>query len=135
MDTNHSPTRDIVSGPLAQASQATQTNPGQAIIESTVVQNEQISKLFDPNSSLGDFFNGLFYAALAAGAMLAVLRLGYAGFMYMTSDIWSSKQKATEMIQQAVTGLLLLLAVYLILFQINPDILNLEILRSINPST
>lgn len=111
--------------------QTTQTSPGQAIIESTVVQNEQISKLFDPNSSLGDFFNGLFYTALAVGAMLAVLRLGYAGFMYMTSDVWSSKQKATEMIQQAVTGLLLLLAVYLILFQINPDILNLDILKSV----
>lgn len=93
-----------------------------------------LSTLFDPSNSLSSFFSTVFYAAIAGGSILAVLQLGRAGFMYMTSDVWSSKQKATEMIQQAVTGLLLLLAVYLILFQINPDILNLEILRSINTS-
>lgn len=94
-----------------------------------------LSTLFDPNTSLTTFFSKVFYAAIAIGAILAVLQLGRAGFMYMTSDVWSSKQKATEMIQQAVTGLLLLLAVYLILFQINPDILNLDILKSVKSST
>ncbi len=110
----------------------TQNTPlGEAIITNTVVQSSQISKLFDPNSSLASFFSALFYAALAIGAVLAVLRLGYAGFLYMMSDAWGTKQRATGMIQEVVLGLLLLMAVWLILNQINPDILNLDILQNI----
>ena|SRR3989344_1289608 len=95
-------------------------------------QTVYLSNLFNPNNtSLESFFSFLFYAALAVGAVFAVLRLGYAGFMYMTSDIWSNKEKAKGIIQEAVLGLLLLMAVWLILAQINPDILNLNILRSV----
>ena len=96
---------------------------------------EPFSVLFNKDATLAAFFSAMFTAALAIGATLAVLRLGYAGFMYMTSDVWGNKHHATEIIQQAVLGLLLLLAVYLILFQINPDILNLDILQSIKNST
>lgn len=94
-------------------------------------QTVYLSNLFNPSTSLESFFSTLFYTALAIGAVLAVLRLGYAGFMYMTSDIWSNKEKAKGIIQEAVLGLLLLMAVWLILAQINPDILNLNILRSV----
>lgn len=104
--------------------------PGAAdVAANTAVQTEQISKLFNPNSTLVDLFNGLFFAAIAIGAILAVLRLGYAGIMYMTSDVWGKKSHAKEIIQNAVLGVLLLLAVWLILFQINPDILSLKILQ------
>ena len=90
-------------------------------------QSPLISKLFDPNTTnLAQFFNALFKTAIVVGAMLAVLRLGYAGFMYMTSDVWSDKGKARTIIQETVLGLLLLLAVWLILNQINPQILNLN---------
>jgi len=84
-------------------------------------------------TTLADLFNAAFKTAIVVGAMLAVIRLIYAGFMYMTSDVWGNKQKATEIIQEATLGLLLLLAVYLILNQINPDLLNLNILRSVTP--
>ena len=87
--------------------------------------------LFNQESSLADFFQALFYTAIAIGATLAVLRLGYAGFLYMGSDVWSRKEQAKEIIRNVVLGLLLLLAVYVILNQINPDILNLDILRSV----
>ncbi|OGG58541.1 hypothetical protein A2765_02325 [Candidatus Kaiserbacteria bacterium RIFCSPHIGHO2_01_FULL_56_24] len=97
-------------------------------------QTTYLSNLFNPDSSLASFFSTLFYAAIAVGAILAVLRLGYAGFLYMTSDVWSTKQHATGIIQETVLGLLLLLAVWLILNQINPDILNLDILRNIGGS-
>lgn len=100
------------------------------VAANTVIQTEPISRLFDPNSTLVDLFNAIFFFAIAIGAILAVLRLGYAGIIYMTTDLWHSKQGAKEIISQAVLGILLLLAVYLILFQINPDILNLDILRS-----
>lgn len=111
----------------------TPTGPGIGeVAAQTLVQTEYISPLFNADSSttLVDLFNAFFFLAIAIGAILAVLRLGYAGIIYMTTDLWHSKQGAKEIISQAVLGILLLLAVYLILFQINPDILNLDILRS-----
>lgn len=113
--------------------QTTNPSPGIAYT-STMVQGEQIrplSQLFDPNSSLADFFQALFYTAIAVGATLAVLRLGYAGFLYMGGDSFGKISEAKRIMQDVVLGLLLLLAVYVILNQINPDILNLDILRSV----
>lgn len=94
-------------------------------------QVRPLSQLFDPNSSLADFFQALFYTAIAVGATLAVLRLGYAGFLYMGGDSYGKISEAKRIMQDVVIGLLLLLAVYVILNQINPDILNLDVLRSV----
>lgn len=94
-------------------------------------QTTYLSTIFNPDNTLSAFFSVLFTSAIAVGAILAVLRLGYAGFLYMTSDVWGDKQKATGIIQETVLGLLLLLAIWIILYQINPDILNLDILRNI----
>lgn len=98
-------------------------------------QSPLLSRLFDPNTtSLAQFFNAAFKTALVVGAMLAVLKLGYAGFQYMTTDAFGTKGQARETIRDAVTGLLLLLAVWLILNQINPQILNLNILQTVRPA-
>ncbi|MBI2610641.1 hypothetical protein HYW60_01755 [Candidatus Kaiserbacteria bacterium] len=78
-------------------------------------------------TELGPFMNRVFVGAIAAGAILAVLRLAWAGFVYMSSDLWTSKDRAKEIIRDTLLGLFLLLAVWLILYQINPDILKLEI--------
>ncbi len=111
------------------------TNPSpNNVLISTLVQPNQIrplGQLFSPDSSLADFFQALFYTALAVGATLAVLRLGYAGFLYMGGESFGKISKAKEIMNDVVVGLLLLLAVYVILNQINPDILNLDILRSV----
>ena len=79
-----------------------------------------------------DLLNGLFTASLSVGAMLAVLRIAYAGWLYMTKDTWTSKVSAIETFQDAVIGLVLLLGVWLILYQINPDILNLDFSRGLS---
>jgi hypothetical protein len=78
---------------------------------------------------LSTYINTLFKIAISVGAMIAVLRLVYAGYIYMVSGVgnWGSQGKAKEIIGNVVFGLLLLLAVYLILYQINPDITNLKI--------
>lgn len=96
-----------------------------------------------PNSKFGQltssrdfsgFINGLFKFAIAIGAIAAVLRLAYAGYLYMgQSDMWSHKGQAKEIIRDVTIGLLLLLAIYLILYQINPDILKLKALEQIKP--
>lgn len=81
------------------------------------------------SANLGDFINRLFTAALSLGAILAVLRLAFAGYMYMTTDAWGQKGKAKEIIGNVVLGLLLLLSIWLILRQINPQLLDLNILK------
>jgi hypothetical protein len=85
--------------------------------------------------SLAAFFNAAFTMALAAGAILAVLRLAYAGWLYMgAADMWGSKQRAKEVIFDAILGLLLLIGIYIILNQINPNLLNLNVLQSFQSS-
>ncbi|MBI4094122.1 hypothetical protein HY417_04110 [Candidatus Kaiserbacteria bacterium] len=78
-------------------------------------------------TELGPFLQKVFVGAISLGAILAVLRLAWAGFVYMSSDLWSKKDVAKDIIQDALFGLLLLLAIWLILNQINPDILKLKI--------
>ncbi|PIR82532.1 hypothetical protein COU20_01895 [Candidatus Kaiserbacteria bacterium CG10_big_fil_rev_8_21_14_0_10_59_10] len=80
--------------------------------------------------SLPELLNALFKFSISIGAILAVIMLAYGGYLYMADDLWTSKGKAREVIWNAVIGLLLLLAVWLILNQINPDLLNLNILRN-----
>lgn len=88
--------------------------------------NSKLGQLYGSSPDLATFLGNLFTAALSIGAILAVLRLGYAGYEYMTSEAWGNKQHAKEVIGDVVLGLLLLLSVYLILHQINPDILKLN---------
>lgn len=86
------------------------------------------------SGDFSSFINGLFKFAIAIGAIVAVLRLAYAGYLYMgQSDMWSHKGEAKTIIADVTLGLLLLLSIYLILFQINPDILTLNALKRITP--
>lgn len=84
---------------------------------------------------LGDYVNTLFTVALSVGAILAVIRIAYAGYLYMGSDMWGNKQKAREMLGDVTLGLLLLLSIVLILKQINPDLLNLNVLNKVNQAS
>lgn len=86
------------------------------------------------SGDFSNFINGLFKFAIALGAIIAVLRLAYAGYLYMgQSDMWSTKGQAKDIIKDVTIGLLLLLAIYLILYQINPDIVKLNALKNIRP--
>lgn len=90
-----------------------------------------LSQVLNPNQDLATFLNNAFRIALSVGAILAVLRIGWAGYLYIASDLWTKKERGREILQDVALGLLLLLAVYIILNQINPDILNLDAVRSL----
>ena len=93
----------------------------------------KLGQLYTSNDFSG-FINGLFKFGIAVGAIAAVLRLAYAGYLYMgQSDMWSHKGEAKDIIRDVTIGLLLLLGIYLILYQINRDILTLGALRRITP--
>jgi len=79
------------------------------------------------SSSLGDYLQQLFNLAIVFGGVLAVVRITYAGFLYMTTDVVENKSKAKKALRDAALGLLLLLAIVLILRQINPDLLKLNV--------
>jgi len=83
------------------------------------------------SGDLATFIERLFGFALSLGAILAILRIAWGGYLYMTTDLWSSKEHAREVIRETVLGLLLLLAVWVILSQINPDILRLNVLETL----
>ena len=95
------------------------------------VKGSRLEQIYS-GTDLSAFVNNLFTFSLSVGAILAVLRLGWAGYLYMTTDSWGSKGHAKEVIGDVVLGLVLLLAIWLILHQINPDILKLNILDGIS---
>jgi len=82
------------------------------------------------SADLGIFIGRLFFAAMSLGAILAVLRLSWAGYQYMGSDLWGNKEHAKEIIRDTLLGLFLLLSIWIILYQINPGILSLEVAPS-----
>ena len=91
---------------------------------------DSLSKMFC-EMTLPDVLNNLFQIAISVGAILAMLRIAYAGYLYMGSaDMWSSKQHAKDVFRDAIIGLLLLLSIWLILYQINPCLLDLQVLQS-----
>lgn len=92
-----------------------------------------MTKAFSDKADLATFVNAMFKAAIGIGAMLAVLQLARAGFLYMGSDMWHKKEQAKHYMSDAVVGLLILMAVWLVLNQINPQLLNLDVLKGIQP--
>src|SRR3989344_6681203 len=89
-------------------------------------ESGKLSELFKTDQNLVTYLNTLFKLAITVGAILAVLRLLYAGYMYMASDVWTSKETAKGIFRDVFLGLFLLLSIYIILAQINPNLLNLN---------
>ncbi|HEY4520007.1 MAG TPA: hypothetical protein VJH33_03150 [Candidatus Paceibacterota bacterium] len=100
---------------------------GVAIISGSTVESSPLfSPLFDQNQNLTGFLNNFFNIAISVGAILAVMRIAWAGYLYIGSDLWTKKEQGREILQDVALGLLLLLAIFIILKQINPDILKLN---------
>ncbi len=86
------------------------------------------------SGSLSSYFNSAFIIVLSVGGVLAVLRIVYAGYMYMGSaDMWSNKQKAREILGDVIIGVLMLYGTYLIFNTIDPNLLNLTAVLSAIP--
>lgn len=96
----------------------------------SATDGSRLAGLYSSNN-LTDYLNKIFTAAIALGAIAAVLRLVYAGYLYMGTDMWSKKGDARVIIGDVTLGILLLLSIWLILNQINPDILKLDALKNV----
>lgn len=74
--------------------------------------------------TLIEYIKGLYLFALGLVGVAALISLVIGGFIYMLSDSITSKEMAKQYIWGALSGLILALAAYLILYIINPDLVN-----------
>lgn len=88
-----------------------------------------------PPQSLSDYANALYIAAISLAAVIAVLKIIFAGVKYMLSDIVTDKSAAKKDIQGALVGLVLIIGAVLILNTINPTIANITALQGLDDLT
>jgi len=79
--------------------------------------------------TLPGYINTIFMTMIAVGAVLAVIRIIMGGFQYMTSEAVTQTKDSRAIITSAVGGLVLLLASWLILTVINPNLVQLDALK------
>ncbi len=77
--------------------------------------------------SFSDFLNIAFRIGLAIAVTLAVVMITIGGVQYMGRESVFGKTEGRERIQNAVVGLLIALLIWLILFTINPNLLNFNV--------
>jgi hypothetical protein len=76
---------------------------------------------------LATFLSQAFQFGLAIAAALAVIMIVWGGVEYMLSESLFNKEDGRKKIYNAIIGLLLALVSWLILYIINPDILNFKL--------
>jgi len=83
----------------------------------------------DPNceTTLAKYLPGVFKLAIGLSAVFAVLMIVIGGFQYMSTDAIQKKSDGKERIKNAVFGLVLVIGAWLILNEINPNLLNLNL--------
>lgn len=75
-------------------------------------------------SDLSSFLAAVFSFGIAIAAALAVVMIAFGGIQYMTTDAWTKKEEGKERINNALLGLALALISYLILYTINPSLVD-----------
>lgn len=86
------------------------------------------TKEFDGSTaSMSNLMNAFLSIAIVISAVLAVIMVAIGGFKYMTTDSVFQISGAKEQIANAIIGLLVVLMAILILWTINPQIVNLKL--------
>lgn len=83
------------------------------------------------NLTASEYVRVLYALSISIAAMLAVVKIIYAGIQYMLSDVVTSKQNAKADIKGALFGLLIVISAALLLQTINPKLLDLNIFEKI----
>lgn len=71
------------------------------------------------------YLTGMVKLLIGVAGVLAVIMIMMGGIQYMSSDAITGKEEGKEKITQAIFGLLLAIASWLILYTINPNTLNI----------
>ncbi|MDP3661598.1 MAG: pilin [bacterium] len=76
-------------------------------------------------TSLPTYLTGLYKTGIAAAGILAVLMLVWGGFQYATTEAVSGKSESKGIIMNVVWGLATVLASYVLLYTINPRLVDI----------
>ncbi len=80
---------------------------------------------------LGSYVNNLYTLSISLGAIAAIFMIVIGGMQYMTTDNFNNKKDGRARINNALLGLGILLAAFLILNTLNSDLIRLDVeLRS-----
>jgi hypothetical protein len=94
---------------------------------STNADGSQCVKDGKPCATASTFIPGLIKLIIALAGALAVLRLIFAGVKYMSTDAFSGKNEAKGIIENALWGLFLAMGAWLILYTINPKLVEINL--------
>jgi hypothetical protein len=75
-------------------------------------------------NSLSGFLSNIFSFGIAIAVALSVVMIAWGGIQYMTTDSWLGKQDGKSKVESALYGLALALISWLILYTINPNLVN-----------
>lgn len=77
------------------------------------------------------YIPGIFTTIIAFAAVLAVVRIIWGGILYISTDAIQGKSEGKKFITESIYGLILISAAWLILYTINPKLVNINL--SITP--
>ncbi len=75
------------------------------------------------------YINRTYMLTISIGAFIGVIKLSIAGVKYAMSDVVTDKSSAKKDIMGVFLGLAILLVPFIVLKQINPDLVKLELLK------
>jgi hypothetical protein len=78
--------------------------------------------------ALEKYLPGVFNLAIGVSAVLAFIVITWGGITYATSDALSGKSEGRKHIENGIYGLLLVIGAWVILYTINPQILNFNLI-------
>lgn len=92
-----------------------------------------LSETLEEDNILGTYVPTIFSLAIGLAAVFAVLMIVLGGIQYMSADAFQGKEDGKKRAENAVKGLLFVIAAWLILNEINPNLLEFDL--NITPAT
>ncbi len=87
------------------------------------------------STSLGAYLGLIFNFGIAIAVVLTLIMIIWGGIMYMTTDSWEGKNDGKAKITNALWGLGLALISWLLLYTINPALVDFRNNTLLNPSS
>lgn len=81
----------------------------------------------EATSTFATYIPGMFNLVIGVAGVLAVVMIIYGGIQYMSTDAFQGKSDAKDTISNALWGLLLTISAWLILFTVNPNLVNFNL--------
>ncbi len=73
------------------------------------------------------YLPGIFNLAIGVSAAFVLLNLVFGGFLWMSSDAFTKKEEGKKRIENSLKGILLVAGAWIILFTINPSLLDVKL--------